>query len=76
MTQLVAKQGENYVPRSTLKQLMKRLMPAFDERALECSSFTSFLEKFPDIVKIVDTERGGHVALVEPPASEPVPDAS
>ena len=66
LTQLVAKQGENYVARSTLKQLMKRLMPAFDERALECSSFTVFLEKFPDIVRIVDTEGGGHVALVEP----------
>ena len=68
LTQLVAKQGENYVARSTLKQLMKRLMPAFDERALECSSFTGFLEKFPDIVRIVDTEGGGHVALVEPVA--------
>lgn len=71
LTQLVAKQGENYVSRSTLKQLMKRLMPAFDERALECGSFTSFLEKFPDIVKIVDAEGGGHVALVEPaPAAD------
>ena len=66
LTQLVARQGENHVACSTLKQLMKRLMPAFDERALACSSFTRFLEKFPDIVRIVDTEGGGHVAMVEP----------
>ena len=72
LTQLVARQGENYVSRSTLKQLMKRLMPAFDEQALECSSFTIFLERFPDIVKIVDADGGGHVALVDPgPAADP-----
>ncbi len=68
LTQLVARQGENHVHRGALKSLMKRLMPAFDERALECGSFTAFLEKFPDVVKIVGTEGGGHVALVEPPA--------
>ena len=75
LTQLVARQGENYVSRSTLKQMMKRLMPAFDERALACSSFTIFLEKFPDIVTIVDADGGGHVALAHlaagAPAAEP-----
>lgn len=71
LTQLVARQGENYVHRSTLKSLMKRLMPAFDERTLGCGSFTSFLEKFPDIVRIVDAEGGGHVALVDAAPAEP-----
>ncbi|MEJ8810109.1 NYN domain-containing protein [Variovorax ureilyticus] len=71
LTQLVARQGENYVHRGTLKSLMKRLMPAFDERALGCGSFTSFLEKFPDIVRIVDAEGGGHVALVDAAPAEP-----
>jgi len=71
LTQLVARQGDNYVQRGALKSLMKRLMPAFDERALACSSFTSFLEKFPDIVRIVDTEGGGHVALVDTALIEP-----
>ena len=65
LTQLVARQGENYVHRSTLKSVMKRHMPAFDERALGWNSFTSFLEQFPDIVKIVDAEGGGHVAWVD-----------
>lgn len=65
LTQLVARNGENYVHRGTLKSLMKRLMPAFDERSLGCSSFTSFLGQFPDIVRIVDEEGGGHVALVD-----------
>ncbi len=66
LTQLVDRPGENYVYKGAVKLLMKRLMPEFDERALACGSFTSFLEKFPDIVKIVDTDGGGHVAMVEP----------
>ncbi|SCK51178.1 Uncharacterized conserved protein, LabA/DUF88 family [Variovorax sp. HW608] len=71
LTQLVARQGDNYVQRGALKSLMKRLMPAFDERTLGCSSFTSFLEKFPDIVRIVDADGGGHVALVDAALAEP-----
>jgi len=64
LTQLVARNGENYVHRGALKSLMKRLMPAFDERALECVSFSGFLGMFPEIVLFVDAEGGGHVALV------------
>jgi hypothetical protein len=65
LTQLVAKQGENLVSRSALKNMMKRLMPDFDERALGCKSFTTFLSKFPDIVVVVDEEGGGHVTMVD-----------
>jgi len=65
LTQLVAKQGENLVSRSALKHMMKRLMPDFDERALDCRSFTAFLAKFPEIVVVVDEEGGGHVAMAE-----------
>ena len=65
LTQLVAKQGENLVSRSALKNMMKRLMPDFDERALGCKSFTTFLAKFPDIVVVVDEEGGGHVTMVD-----------
>jgi hypothetical protein len=64
LTQLVARNGENYVHRGALKSLMKRLMPAFDERALECVTFSEFLGMFPEIVRFVDAEGGGHVALV------------
>jgi len=64
LTQLVARNGENYVHRGALKSLMKRLMPAFDERALECVTFSGFLGMFPEIVRFVDAEGGGHVALV------------
>ncbi len=70
LTQLVARNGENYVHRGALKSLMKRLMPAFDERALECATFSGFLGLFPDIVRFVDAEGGGHVALVSGDASE------
>ena len=64
LTQLVARNGENYVHRGALKSLMKRLMPAFDERALECATFSGFLGLFPELVRFVDAEGGGHVALV------------
>ena len=64
LTQLVARNGENYVHRGALKSLMKRLMPAFDERALECVTFSGFLGLFPELVRFVDAEGGGHVAMV------------
>jgi len=70
LTQLVARNGENYVHRGALKSLMKRLMPAFDERALECVTFSGFLGMFPEIVRFVDAEGGGHVALVSGDAPE------
>ncbi|MDB5732235.1 MAG: hypothetical protein JWQ03_2130 [Variovorax sp.] len=76
LTQLVARQGENHVHRGALKSLMKRLMPAFDERALDCGSFTLFLERFPDLVRVIDTEGGGHVAMVSPGENAERPDYS
>ena len=73
LTQLVARNGENHVHRGALKSLMKRLMPDFDERALDCASFTQFLERFPELVRLVDSEGGGHVAMVDPSSAVPEP---
>lgn len=67
LTQLVDRQGENHVYKGEVKKLLKRLMPEFDEKALGCGSFTAFLKKSPDIVRIVDEDGGGHVAMVRPP---------
>ena len=73
LTQLVARNGENYVHRGALKSLMKRLMPAFDERALDCATFSNFLDLFPEIVRFVDADGGGHVMLVEAQAQAVTP---
>ena len=40
---------------------MKRLDPAFDERGLGFSSFSAFLQHFPDLVFTVDPQ---HIAFV------------
>ena len=70
MTQLVARNGENYIARSGLKIFMKRLLPSFDEQALGCETFGGFLSRFPELVTLVDSINGGHVALVN--YTEPV----
>lgn len=72
MTQLVHTSGENHVQMGHLKNVMRRMLPAFDERLLKCKSFTHFIERSTDVVKIVDAEGGGHVALnhYRPPESE------
>ena len=64
LRQCVERRGENYIPCGLLKQLLVRLLPAFDERALGCSSFSAFLDRFPELLQWVDRDAGGHVAAV------------
>lgn len=64
LRQCVERRGENYIPCGLLKQLLVRLLPAFDERSLGCSSFSAFLDQFPELLQWVDRDAGGHVALV------------
>ena len=61
--QVVERKGENYVPSSTVKVVLKRLLPSFDERALGFQNFTEFVVHCVDVVQIVDSESGGHLAL-------------
>jgi uncharacterized LabA/DUF88 family protein len=61
--QLVERKGENYVARSAVKVILKRLLPSFDENALGCVNFTDFVSRCPDVVRIVDNMSGGHVEL-------------
>ena len=63
LRQLVDRKGENNVPRSTLKVVMKRLLPSFDETALGCLNFSEFLARCPDVVTVIDNLSGGHVAM-------------
>jgi len=72
LTQLVDRNGENYVSRSALKVFIKRLLPSFDEQALGCSNFSEFLKRFPELVSEIDNVSGGHVARVGlPPGQAP-----
>ena len=64
LRQCVERRGENYIPCGLLKQLLVRLLPAFDERALGCASFSAFLDRFPELLQWVDRDAGGHVAVV------------
>jgi uncharacterized LabA/DUF88 family protein len=65
LRQLVERRGENYIPKATLKHSLKRLLPVFDETLLGFQNFTEFLTRCGDIVRTVDSDSGGHVALVE-----------
>ena len=77
LRQLVDRKGENNVPRSTLKVVMKRLLPSFDETALGCLNFSDFLARCPDVVAVVDQLSGGHVAMAtEQPARDATVPAS
>lgn len=64
LRQLVERRGVNYVPKATLKHTLKRLLPAFDEVLLGFQNFTEFLGRCEDIVRTVDSDSGGHVAMV------------
>ncbi|WP_428505778.1 NYN domain-containing protein [Roseateles sp.] len=70
LTQLVDRNGENYVSRSALKVFIKRLLPSFDEQALGCSNFSEFLKRFPELVSEIDNVSGGHVARVGQPVGQ------
>lgn len=64
LRQLVERRGVNYVPKATLKHTLKRLLPVFDEVLLGFQNFTEFLGRCGDIVRTVDNDSGGHVAMV------------
>lgn len=64
LRQLVERRGVNYVPKATLKHSLKRLLPVFDEVLLGFQNFTEFLGRCEDVVRTVDNDSGGHVALV------------
>lgn len=62
---LVAQRGENVVPRSSLKVLMLRDDPSFDEANYNFGSFSTFIDAFPDIVQNIHNDSGGFVRLLE-----------
>jgi hypothetical protein len=53
--------GDDLVPKATLKSVMKRLDPTFDEARFGFDSFTSFIDAFPDDIEHLRNDSGGLV---------------
>jgi NYN domain-containing protein/OST-HTH/LOTUS domain-containing protein len=59
--------GDDLVPKATLKIVMRRLDPSFDETRFGFASFSDFVEAFPDDLEHVRNESGGLVRERVPP---------
>lgn len=59
--------GDDLVPKATLKIVMRRLDPSFDETRFGFASFSDFVEAFPDDLEHVRNESGGLVRERLPP---------
>jgi hypothetical protein len=59
--------GDDLVPKATLKIVMRRLDPSFDETRFGFASFSDFIEAFPDELEHVRNESGGLVRERVPP---------
>jgi hypothetical protein len=53
--------GDDLVPKATLKSVMKRLDPTFDEARFGFDSFTAFIDAFPEDIDHVRNDSGGLV---------------
>jgi hypothetical protein len=53
--------GDDLVPKATLKSVMKRLDPTFDEARFGFDSFSAFIDAFPEEIEHLRNESGGLV---------------
>jgi K+/H+ antiporter YhaU regulatory subunit KhtT len=65
--------GDDLVPKATLKSVMKRLDPSFDETRFGFVSFSEFIDAFAEDVEHIRNESGGLVRERTAPAGRPVP---
>jgi uncharacterized LabA/DUF88 family protein len=63
LKQLSASRSADLVPRGSLKTMMQRNDPSFDEANYGLYSFGEFVKKFPDMVENIDDHSGGMVKL-------------
>lgn len=64
--------GDDLVPKATLKIVMRRLDPSFDEARFGFASFSDFVEAFPDDLEHVRNDSGGLVRERVPPLGRQV----
>jgi uncharacterized LabA/DUF88 family protein len=72
--QLAARQDRELIDAATLRALMTRLDPTFDEGNYGLRSFSAFLAVCGDVVRVEREGEALRVALIEPPPSGPTPD--
>jgi hypothetical protein len=65
MAHLILQSENNYIPKAQLKHFMMKRNPSFDESDYGFYTFSAFLDNFPNIIKVIDNESGGHVGLVD-----------
>jgi hypothetical protein len=63
LRRLIARKGEEQIPKSGLKNMMKRMDSTFDEANLGFISFSSFIKAFSEIIEDIPDDSGGKVRL-------------
>jgi len=63
--QIAAKSGDKWVLSSSLRNVVKRLDPTFDEANYDCKTFGALLKKYPDKFKVKKGEHDHLVSLVD-----------
>ncbi len=65
MKQISAKSGDEWVLKSLIRPVIKRLDPTFDEANYECKTFAALLNKYPGTFKVKKGEHDHLVGLVD-----------
>jgi hypothetical protein len=65
--------GDDLVPKATLKLVMKRLDPSFDETRFGFESFSEFIDAFAEDVEHIRNDSGGLVRERTAPVARPSP---
>jgi uncharacterized protein (TIGR00288 family) len=69
VARLLATRADGGIKISALKPHLRREFPTFDEREYDCDSFTAFVKKMPDVIRIHPSRTGGEPTLF--PATAP-----
>ena len=69
--QIEAKSGDEWALNSSVRNMVKRLDPTFDEANYDCKTFGALLKKYPSKFKVKKGEHDNLVSLAEQPAHKP-----
>lgn len=69
LSRLSKRRVDGVVESTSLKAMVQRIDPTFDEVRLGYTSFAQMLMQFPDIIKVVDGTDGGHLTMADGPPS-------
>jgi len=69
--QIEAKSGDEWALNSSVRNMVKRLDPTFDEANYDCKTFGALLKKYPSKFKVKKGEHDNLVSLAEQAAHKP-----